>query len=372
MVAPLNMNDTRALNEQAGVAAAVLDLATPDAALTFERRWALYCGVKYCVGVGNAWDALRLTLQAVRVGVGCEVLLPANAPLGAALAVDALGAVVAFVDVDADTYNMDPAAVCAAVTPHTSAVVATHFAGFPVNTSALKEALPQGVFLVELATQAHGALMRGCRVGGLADAACFGFDAAGAGCLGALSDAGAVTTDSRALADSVRALANLGRDYDAGRQIVSRGCLSRMDAINAAVLTLKLPLLDVWNMLRTRVAGWYMAELAGVSGVRVVQPLCDLHGAIHVFGEFVVEVDGHKRDWLLVQLHQQGVATRAPFAVPCCRQSQFWRPPNLYPVAERLAHCTLALPMCPTMKQADVRRVCAALSAVLITPPPFS
>lgn len=361
MVAQLGMHDSRALNEQAGVAAAVLDLAAPDAVATFERRWALYCGVKHCVGVANVWDALRLTLQAMRVGVGCEVVLPANAPLGAALAVDALGAVVTFVDVDAETYNLDAAGVCAALTPHTTAVVAAHFAGFPVNTCALKEALPPGVFLVELAWQAHGALMQGWRVGGLADAACFGFDD-DAGCLGALGDAGAVTTDLRGLAESVRALANLGRDHDAQRQIVSRGCLSRMDALDAGVLTLKLPLLDVWNMLRTRVAGWYMAELAGVRGVRAVQPLCDLHGAIHVFGEFVVEVDGDKRDWIQAQLHQRGVATRAPFPVPCCCQSQFWRPPNLYPVAERLARCTLALPMCPTMKHADVRRVCAALS----------
>ena len=225
----------------------------------FEAEWAAYCGVRYCVGVGNGLDALHLILRAMDIGTGDEVIVPSNTYIATWLAVSYAGATPVPVEPDPRTFNLDPTRVEAAITPRTRALLPVHLYGQPADMDGLLEvARRHDLRVVEDAAQAHGATYKGRRCGGLADAAGFSFYPGKN--LGALGDAGAVTTDDDRIADRVRAL----RNYGSRRKYYhdEKGYNSRLDPLQAAFLRVKARHLDEWNGRRAELASRYNLGLA--------------------------------------------------------------------------------------------------------------
>ena len=245
----------------------------------FEERFAAAVGTRHCVGVGCGLDALHLALVAAGVGPGDEVLVPATTYIATWLAVTLAGAAVVPVEPDPRTGNIDPDRLESAVTPRTRAIVPVHLYGLPARMDEIRAvAGRRGLRVIEDAAQAHGARHRGRPVGGLGDAAAWSFYPGKN--LGAIGDGGAVTTDDDALARRLRRL----RNYGATERYVhpERGVNSRLDELQAAVLSVKLEHLERWNARRARIAGLYLAGLAGSPVTLPAAPAEDRH-AWHVF-----------------------------------------------------------------------------------------
>jgi dTDP-3-amino-3,4,6-trideoxy-alpha-D-glucose transaminase len=317
-----------------------------------EAEFAVYCGVRHCVTVGNGLDALALVLRAAGVGAGDEVIVPGHTFIATWLAVSAVGAVPVAVDVDEGTGLMDPRVVEQAVTPRTAAVLPVHLYGQPADMGALGAvARRHGLLLVEDAAQAHGARSHGRRAGGLGHAAGFSFYPVKN--LGAFGDGGAVTTDDGELAGRVRLLRNYGSR--AKYQHDEAGVNSRLDELQAAFLRAKLGRLDTWNGRRARLADIYDQGLAGLPGLALpaVAP-----GAEPVWHLYVVR--HARRDELRQHLERAGIGSLIHYPTPphlagAYAQRQ-WRGGPL-PVAERLSRSVLSLPIGPHLSAADARRV---------------
>ena len=326
----------------------------------FEEQWAAYCGADYAVGVGNGTDALELTLAALQIGPGSEVVVPANAFIAAAAAVVRVGAVPRFADVSDETLLMTPDTLSEALTPRTRAVIVVHMFGqMPDMAGLLAVAAKAGIFVVEDAAQAHGAEWDGRRAGTFGDAACFSFYPAKN--LGASGDAGAVVTSRPELADRVRALANHGRSRGAAHyEHEYVGTNSRLDALQAVLLSGKLRFLEEWTKRRISLAAHYREALNG-TGVRLsaVAP-----PARHVYHLLVVRVAG--RDALRAELGRRGIETGVHYPVPCHLQPplrQFTDRPLR--VAEQAAGELLSLPMFPHLTEGQVEFVCESLGDAL-------
>ena len=330
---------------------------------SFEQEWAAYCGAACAVGVANGTDALELTLTALEVGRGDEVVVPANTFIATAAAVVRAGAVPRFADVSGETLLMTPETLTEALTPRTRAVIVVHLFGQPPDMDGLAAvAARAGIHLIEDAAQAHGAEWDGRRAGSFGDAACFSFYPGKN--LGACGDAGAVVTSEPGLAERVRALANHGRSQS-HYEHTCVGANSRLDALQAIMLSGKLAFLDAWTRRRIALAARYRAGLAG--------PGLDLPGlqipvvapqARHVYHLFAVRVPG--RDRVRAELARRGIQTGVHYPVPCHQQAplrQFADRP--LPVAERAAGELLSLPMFPHLTDGQVESVCQALGDVL-------
>ncbi len=327
----------------------------------FEQEWARYCGTRCCVGVANGTAALQLTLEALGVGRGDEIIVPANTFFATAEAVFAVGAVPVFVDVDPSSLLVTAAGVRAAITPRTAAVLPVHLYGQPVDMDAVNEvAAAAGIAVVEDAAQAQGATWRGKGAGSLSRAGCFSFYPGKN--LGAFGDAGAVVTDDHELAERIRVLSNHGRSLDAHHRHERVGGNHRLDGLQAAILSVKLKRLDAWNASRRKVAGWYDALLAGLP-VELVQTAA---GAVSNHHLFVVR--SQHRDELRQRLAAEGIATGIHYPIPCHRQPAVGAAdaPSL-PVAERAAASVLSLPMHPHVTEGDVARIAAAVGRILAT-----
>lgn len=321
----------------------------------FERAWASYCQAEHAVGVANGTDALLLALRALGIGAGDEVVVPANTFVATVEAVVLAGAVPRFVDVDPRTLLMTAAHVEAAFSPRTAAVIAVHLYGQMCDMDALSELCRRkGVALVEDAAQAHGATWRGRRAGSYGDVACFSFYPGKN--LGALGDGGAVVTGSAALAEQIRSMADHGRQ--AGTKYVHDlvGTNSRLDAVQAAALGIKLRHLDEANAGRRRVAQWYVEALEGLA-VDLVQVDPEAVSAHHL--AVVLAPD---RDQVREALDRKGVASGVHYPIPCHQQvayASYAR--EALPVCESTAGQLLSLPMFPTLTQDQVARVASAL-----------
>lgn len=324
----------------------------------FEAAWADYCGTAHCVGVANGTDALTLSLQALGIGRGDEVIVPTNTFVASAAAIVHAGATPVFVDVDADTLLVTADHVSAALTERTAAVMVVHLYGQPVDMDAVGAVAHRaGVAVVEDAAQAHGATWKGARAGSFGVAGCFSFYPGKN--LGAFGDAGAVVTDDAALADRIRSLGNHGRaeSKHLHREV---GVNSRLDGLQAAVLSAKLPMLDAWTRARRDLMEHYRLGLDGVpaTGVTVVG---DAASAYHLNVVRVADRDRVRRE-----LDQRGIATGIHYPVPCHRQPAFGDiTEEPLPVAERAADEIVSLPLFPHMTVAQVDRVCATLDEVL-------
>lgn len=224
----------------------------------FETEFAAYCETKYCVGVGNGLEALHLILRAMEIGAGDEVIVPANTYIASWLAVSQVGANIVPVEPDEKTYNINPLLIEKAITDRTKAIMAVHLYGQPADMDAINEiATRHNLKVIEDAAQAHGARYKNRRVGGLGDAAGFSFYPTKN--LGAIGDAGAVTTNNPELADKIRLLRNYGSRVKYENEI--QGYNSRLDELQAAFLRVKLAKLDEWNSRRVDVAEQYLKTL---------------------------------------------------------------------------------------------------------------
>lgn len=325
----------------------------------FEEAWARYCGTRFAVGVGNGTDALALALRALDIGLGAEVILPANTFVATVEAVVAAGATPRFVDVDPATLLMSATAVEAAVTPDTAAVIVVHLYGQVSDMDALARVADRaGIVLLEDAAQAHGATWRSKKAGSLGRAGCFSFYPGKN--LGAYGDAGAIVTDDRDLAERVRSLADHGRAPSSKHLHPLAGINSRLDALQGAVLTAKLARLDGWNAARREAVRAYRDRLQG-AGVRLLRGIAGGIGAHHLE---VVRVP--RRDEVRAALARDGVQTALHYPVPCHKQEPYERFSFApLPVVEQAAKEILSLPLFPHITGAQIEQVSNSLESAV-------
>jgi len=328
-----------------------------EAVASFERDFAAYCQVRYARGVASGTDALHLALRALGIGHGDEVITTAHTFIATAAAIVATGARPVFVDIDPDTYTIDPKMIERAVTDRTRAIIAVHLFGQPADMGPIKDiARRRGLYVLEDAAQAHGAEYQGVRTGALGDVACFSFYPAKN--LGAYGDGGAVTTNSAAIAERIERLRDHGRTTHYSHAEI--GFNSRLDALQAAVLQIKLRRLDEWNTNRRRAAEWYAAELAQ-SGIKT--PFVR-KGSTHVYHLYVI--DTNDRYAMRNKLEEAGVATGIHYPLPLHLQPALahlgYRQGDL-PCCEAMAARSLSLPMFPELTRDQVRRIAAIAGA---------
>ncbi len=317
----------------------------------FEREFAAYCEAAHCVGVGNGLEALHLILRAYGIGPGDEVIVPANTYIATWLAVSYAGATPIPVEPDARTYNLDPALIEAAITPATRAILPVHLYGQPADMDPIKAlASRYGLKVIEDAAQAHGARYHGRRVGGLGDAAGFSFYPGKN--LGALGDGGAVVTNDADLAERVRVLRNYGSRVKYHNEV--KGFNSRLDELQAALLRVKLPVLDAWNERRRAAAARYLDGLAGSElGLPYVPKWAE-----PVWHLFVVRHP--QRDALQQRLQQAGIGTMIHYPIPPHLQpayAELGYGAGAFPISEAIHREVLSLPMGPQLTAAQQGRV---------------
>lgn len=325
----------------------------------FEEQFAAYAGAAFCVGIGNGLDALHLSLRALEIGRGDEVIVASNGFIATVLAVTMAGATPVLVEPDPHTHNLDPRKVEAAITPRTRALLPTHLYGQPADMDALTVvARAHGLRLIGDAAQAHGAHYKGQPVGGLGDVATWSFYPSKN--LGALGDAGAITTNDPELARKVRMLGNYGSSVRYINE--AQGVNSRLDPLQAAALSVKLNHLDRWNARRKAIADYYADRLAA--------PLLQLpivpEWADPVWHLYVVQHP--ERDAFQARLAERGVQTLIHYPVPPHLQQAYvdlGLGRGSLPVAERLAETVLSLPIGPHLSDGQVEQVVKAVAASL-------
>jgi len=322
----------------------------------FEHEFAEYCGVKYCIGVGNGLDALQLILRAHEIGPGDEVIVPANTYIATWLAVTNCGAMIVPVEPNIQTYNIDPMRIEEAITPRTKAILAVHLYGQVADMQALKKISSRHhIALIEDAAQAHGAYYHGKRVGSLGDAAGFSFYPGKN--LGALGDAGAITTDDEAIATSIKKLRNYSSAAKYQHQVL--GFNSRLDELQAAFLRVKLKKLDAWNRRRKEIAEIYFKGLSMSSLVLPYQPVW----ADSVWHLFVIRT--FYRDKLQRFLKARGINTLihypiAPHLQPAYAHLNLLR--GTFPITELLQGEILSLPMGPHLTTGMINQTVDAIA----------
>lgn len=330
----------------------------------FEADFAACCGAGHGIGVGNGLDALTLILQGLGIGAGDEVIVPAHTFIATWLGVTRSGAMPVPVDCLPGTGNIDPALVPAAITGRTRALIAVHLYGVPAEMAPLQALATQHNFhLIEDAAQAHGASYRGRKTGSLGIAAGFSFYPTKT--LGALGDGGAVVTSDAALAKRIRLLRNYGSETKYEHQVI--GCNSRLDELQAAILSVKLPRLEAWAADRRRIAARYMQMLSDLPGLQLPAVTDGAAPVWHLF-----PVRHAARDALAAALEAAGVQTMLHYPVPPHLQPAYaglgYRA-GQFPVAERIARSTLSLPIWPGLADAQIDHVCDAIRQFLATSP---
>jgi dTDP-4-amino-4,6-dideoxygalactose transaminase len=326
----------------------------------FEKAFATFLGSRHVVGCANGTDALQLVLRSLEIGPGDEVITVPNTFIATAEAISMAGARPVFVDVDPKTALIDIAAVEAALTPRTRAIIPVHLYGQAADIDALARiAQPRGVALVEDSAQAHGARLRGRRVGSIGNAGTFSFYPGKN--LGAYGDGGAIAIGDDALAQRCAMLRDHGRKDKYLHEVP--GFNSRLDTLQASVLSIKLKYLDAWNAARRRVAAWYQARLARIDELEMLQPAADTEVVWH---QFVIYHP--RRDILRDRLAEVGIATGIHYPVPIHLQpaySSMRLGQGAFPVAEQQATRCLSLPMYPELTEADIDRIADALKTAL-------
>lgn len=325
----------------------------------FEAAWAAYCDRRHGVGTGNGTDAIELVLRGLGIGPGDEVVVPANTFVATAEAVVAAGAVPVFADIDPVSLLLTGARLESVLTPRTAAVIVVHLFGHVVDMDDVGRVADRaGLAVVEDAAQAHGARWGGKMVGSFGVASAFSFYPGKN--LGALGDAGAVVTDDGALAARIRSIANHGRTATSHTEHAVVGANSRLDSLQAAVLSAKLDHLDRWNEARRRVATWYRCHLP--ADISLVEPL-EASTAVHHLA--VVRLPF--RDRARAALDAAGISTGIHYPTPCHRQPAFGRyARGSLPAAEAAADEILSLPMFPHLTEAGVSTVARCLNDVTL------
>lgn len=317
----------------------------------FEKAFAEYCGVQECIGVGNGLDALRLILLGLGIGAGDEVIVPANTFIATVLAISYVGAIPVLVDADPDTYLINPDLIERYITGNTKAIIAVHLYGRLCDMDAICHiADKHNLYVIEDAAQAHGACCRDMMAGSFGIAAGFSFYPGKN--LGALGDAGAITTNDSELARRIRALGNYGA-FERYHHIY-QGCNSRLDEIQAAFLLKKLTCLDQWNEERRKIAEEYLQK---IDNDKIVLPKKE-NPEGNVYHIFPVLCE--TRDDLQEYLKQMGIGTNIhyPIPIPCqgAYQEKNWDMAQ-YPVTEKICSEELSLPLYPGMNHEEIEYV---------------
>ena len=326
----------------------------------FEREYAEYSGVDHVIGVGNGTDAIELALRAAGVGPGDEVVIPANTFVATAEAVVRSGASVVLADCG-DDYLIDPEALRPLLTPAVRAVIAVHLYGQTADVDAIRAVVGDGVLVIEDAAQSQGARYRGRRSGSLGDAAGTSFYPGKN--LGAYGDGGAVSTPSAAIAANVRALRNHGGSRRYEHLVI--GTNSRLDSLQAVVLSAKLRRLDTWNAERRRLADRYTAVLRDTPGITT--PRVN-DGNEPVWHQYVVRVAD--RDRVVDELVAAGVGAAVHYPRPIHLLPAYaclGHGPGDFPIAERLSEQILSLPIYPGLSDEAQDYVVASVESVLGT-----
>lgn len=307
----------------------------------FEDQFASYCGCKFCVGVGNGLDALRIILQAYGIGNGDEVIVPANTFIATVLAITYVGAIPVLVDANIDTMDIDVSLIEKKITSKTKAIIAVHLYGRAADMSSIVSiANKYGLKVIEDSAQAHGALYHGKRTGNLGDAAGFSFYPGKN--LGALGDGGAVVTNDKELADKVRAIGTYGSYKKYDHQL--KGCNSRLDEIQAAFLSVKLPYLDEWNNERKKIANFYTKS---IDNKKIYIPKTNEKNSnvFHVFPILCAD-----RANLVSYLDEKGIKTNIhyPTPIPCQKAyaDENWNLDD-YPITNRICSEEVSIPLYP-------------------------
>ena len=326
---------------------------------TFEQEYAAYCEAKYCVGLANGLDALYLALRAIGVGQGDEVIVPSNTYIATWLAVSQCGAIPVPVEPDEESYNINPARIEALISSRTKVILPVHLYGQPADLDPiLAIARKHGLMVLEDAAQVHGATYRGKRVGAHGDVVAWSFYPGKN--LGAYGDGGAITTDDPEIADRIRVLRNYGSRIKYVNEVC--GYNSRLDPIQAAILKVKLKVLDDWNERRRLLAKRYIEIL---SGKTITLPMVP-YWAKPAWHLFVIR---HPcRDQIQLALNNSGIGTLVHYPIPPHMQEAYlsygWKKGS-FPIAEQIADELLSLPMGPHMNIQQVDYICEIIIRVI-------
>jgi dTDP-4-amino-4,6-dideoxygalactose transaminase len=321
----------------------------------FEAAFAAYCGVDHCIGVANGLEALQLALAALDIGADDEVIVPSNTFIATWLAVSQCGAVCVPVEPDRATYNIDPHRIEAAITPRTRAIIPVHLYGQPAALAPIHQlARRHSLVVIEDAAQAHGAKYEGRRIGGHSELCTWSFYPGKN--LGALGDAGAITTNDPEHAARLRLLRNYGSPVRYKHD--ERGFNSRLDPVQAAALRVKLDHLNRWNQRRAAIANIYQTEFEGLDLVLPTvlprsRPVWHLYCVRHA-----------KRNLLSAKLADVSVETLVHYPVPPYLQGAYaslGMARGSFPIAEELADSVLSLPIDPLMSDEQVSYVVEAV-----------
>lgn len=322
----------------------------------FEEEFAAFCGVKHCVGLNSGTDALRFALMAAGVGPGDEVLTVPNTFIATTEAVSQAGAKPVFIDIDASTCCIDVGQIEHRITPRTRAIVPVHLYGQPADMDPILEiACKHQLMVVEDACQAHGALYKGRPAGSMGIAGCFSFYPGKN--LGAFGDAGAVVTNDANMAHTIRQLREHGQSRKYYHDM--EGYTGRLDAIQAAVLRLKLMRLPAWNRARRDNAALYMKLLVDVPGLTVVRQAEFAQSVYHLF-----VILAHDRDGLQKYLGEKGVGTGLHYPLPLHLQKAYAHmgyQKGDFPASEKTAERLLSLPMYAELTVDQIERVAACI-----------
>lgn len=317
----------------------------------FEKAFAEYCKVNYCVGVGNGLDALMLALKALNIGPGDEVIVPTNTYIATALAVTYVGATLVFVEPDIRTFNIDPTKIESAITDQTKVIIPVHLYGQSCDMDPIMEIVKRhNLYVIEDCAQAHGATYKGKKIGSFGDAAGFSFYPGKN--LGALGDAGAIVSNDEEIIKKVKVLGNYGSDYKYHHTY--KGNNSRLDEMQAAFLAAKLPHLERMNVERRRIAQMY---LDGIKNHDVILPYVieDAVPVWHIFG-----IRCKRRNELEKFLNDNGIGTNKHYPVPMhlqeCYKDLGYKEGD-FSIAEEISATELSLPMYYGMTDEEVQYV---------------
>lgn len=305
----------------------------------FEQQFAAYTKSKYCIGVANGTDALEIAIEAANLPPGSEIIVPGNSFIASAEAVTRCGHKVVFADVDHGCYTLTAETVRSKLTERTKAIIAVHLYGHPCDMDELLEICSErDLVLIEDCAQAHGAEYKGRRIGTIGHLAAFSFYPGKN--LGAYGDAGAVTTEDEALATRVRMIANHGRVAKYDHEFEGRN--SRLDGLQAAILSAKLPHLEGWTQRRIEIADYYLQHLAGIDGL--ILPVRQLW-ARQVYHLFVIRIN--RRDELKAFLAERGIETGVhyPIAMPKLNAYSYLGVPDSQAFYNRTDATLLSLPI---------------------------
>ena len=332
------------------------DFVLGEEAEAFESQFSKYCQAQYGVGVNSGTDALYLALSALNIGPGDEVIVPTFTFIATALCVSYTGATPVFVDIEEQTYNIDPAKFKAAITKRTKAIIPVHIYGQSADMKEIQDICKKyNIKIVEDACQAHGSTYGGKKAGALGDLACFSFYPTKS--LGAFGDAGMIVTNDKKIFEDLRMLRDYGRQGRYQHKI--KGYNSRLDTIQAVVLSAKLKYLDEWNKLRQQNAQYYGQLLNKIPGI-MTPKIKD--NRTHVFQTYAVRMP--HRDKVCKKMQENGIEVIIHYPVPLHLQEAYAdlnHKKGDFPISEKICDEILSLPMYPHMRREQIERVCTVL-----------